>query len=181
MFQPRPHRLTPRGWLYSKLQRLRGFPFESFARELARAHPDRVRAVVTLGSPFSGNPKLNNVWRLYEWVAGHPVDAPPIDRIPDKPPVPTLAIWSRADGIVAPAAANAEPNRSELASALGTITRPPGRTSRYSPIGISTSPPISPALTRSPSSGTASRVVQSGNVAEIGIARATPIRCSARK
>ena len=76
-----------------------------FARELARAHPDRVSAVVTLGSPFSGDPKLNNVWRLYEWVAGHPVDAPPIDRIPDKPPVPTLAIWSRADGIVSPRAA----------------------------------------------------------------------------
>ena len=76
-----------------------------FARELARQHPDRVSAVVTLGSPFSGDPRLNNVWRLYEWVAGHPVDAPPIDRISDKPPVPTLAIWSRADGIVAPAAA----------------------------------------------------------------------------
>jgi pimeloyl-ACP methyl ester carboxylesterase len=76
-----------------------------FARELARAHPDRVSAVVTLGSPFSGDPHLNNVWRLYEWVAGHPVDAPPIDRNPAKPPVPTLAIWSRADGIVAPAAA----------------------------------------------------------------------------
>ena len=27
-----------------------------FARELARAHPDQVRAVVTLGSPFSGDP-----------------------------------------------------------------------------------------------------------------------------
>ena len=76
-----------------------------FARELARAHPDRVSAVVTLGSPFSGDPKLNNVWRLYEWVAGHPVDAPPIERVPDKPPVPTLAIWSRADGIVSPRAA----------------------------------------------------------------------------
>ena len=76
-----------------------------FARELARAHPDRVSAVVTLGSPFSGDPHLNNVWRLYEWVAGHPVDAPPIDRNPAKPPVPTLAIWSRADGIVSPRAA----------------------------------------------------------------------------
>ncbi|HXG80566.1 MAG TPA: alpha/beta fold hydrolase, partial [Sphingomicrobium sp.] len=27
-----------------------------FARELARAHPERVRAVVTLGSPFSADP-----------------------------------------------------------------------------------------------------------------------------
>jgi pimeloyl-ACP methyl ester carboxylesterase len=86
-----------------------------FARELARAHPDRVSAVVTLGSPFSGDPHLNNVWRLYEWVAGHPVDAPPIDRNPAKPPVPTLAIWSRADGIVAPAAAKGLAEESDKA------------------------------------------------------------------
>jgi pimeloyl-ACP methyl ester carboxylesterase len=76
-----------------------------FARELARAMPHRVRAVATLGSPFSGDPRLNNVWRLYERIAGHPVDQPPIPRIFDKPPVPTLAIWSRRDGIVAAAAA----------------------------------------------------------------------------
>ncbi|MEO6432495.1 MAG: alpha/beta fold hydrolase [Sphingomicrobium sp.] len=76
-----------------------------FARELARARPERVRAVVTLGSPFSGDPKLNNVWRLYERVAKHKVDDPPIPRITEKPPVPTLALWSRKDGIVAPRAA----------------------------------------------------------------------------
>ena len=76
-----------------------------FARALALAHPDRVKAVVTLGSPFSGDPRANNVWKLYELVAGHPVDAPPIERNSAKPPVPTLALWSRKDGIIAPAAA----------------------------------------------------------------------------
>ena len=76
-----------------------------YARELAREVPELVRAVVTLGSPFSGDPHQNNVWRLYEWVAGHKVDEPPLPRITDKPPVPTLAIWSRKDGIVAPRAA----------------------------------------------------------------------------
>jgi len=76
-----------------------------FARELAREVPDMVRAVVTLGSPFSGDPHQNNVWRLYEWVAGHPVDAPPVGHQADKPPVPTLAIWSEQDGIVAKRAA----------------------------------------------------------------------------
>jgi len=76
-----------------------------FARELARAHPEMVRAVVTLGSPFSGDPRQNNVWRLYERIAGHKVDEPPIPRITDKPPVPHLALWSRRDGIVAPRAA----------------------------------------------------------------------------
>ena len=76
-----------------------------YARELARHCPDKVRAVVTLGSPFSGDLHQNNVWQLYEWVAGHRVDDTPIPRITDKPPVPTLAIWSRKDGIVAPRAA----------------------------------------------------------------------------
>ena len=76
-----------------------------FARALAKACPERVRAVVTLGSPFSGEPTMNNVWRLYEWVAGHSVHAPPVPHDPAKPPVPTLTLWSRSDGIVAPRAA----------------------------------------------------------------------------
>jgi pimeloyl-ACP methyl ester carboxylesterase len=76
-----------------------------FARELARACPERVRAVVTLGSPFSGDPKQNNVWRVYERVAGHKVDDPPIPRMTAKPPVPQLALWSRRDGLIAPRAA----------------------------------------------------------------------------
>ena len=49
-----------------------------FARELARIEPEQVRAVVTLGSPFRAIRAMNNVWRLYEWIAGHPVDEPPI-------------------------------------------------------------------------------------------------------
>jgi hypothetical protein len=89
-----------------------------FARELARQHPGRVRAVVTLGSPFSQDPHLNNVWRLYEWVAGHPVDQPPIPRVTAKPPVPTLAIWSRRDGIIAPLAARGLPEESDKAVEL---------------------------------------------------------------
>jgi pimeloyl-ACP methyl ester carboxylesterase len=77
-----------------------------YARELARAHPEMVRAVVTLGSPFSGDLKTNNnVRAFYEWIAGHPVDQPPFPRILAKPPVPTLALWSRRDGIVSVRAA----------------------------------------------------------------------------
>ena len=76
-----------------------------FARELARAYPDRVRAVVTLGSPFSGDPHQYHVWRLYQWGAKHKVDDPPVPRITDKPPVPHLALWSRKDGLIAPRAA----------------------------------------------------------------------------
>jgi pimeloyl-ACP methyl ester carboxylesterase len=76
-----------------------------YAREIAREVPELVRAVVTLGSPFSGDPHMNNVWRLYEWVAGHRVDNPPVPHFANKPPVPTLAIWSNRDGIVARRAA----------------------------------------------------------------------------
>ncbi len=85
-----------------------------YAREAAKRRPDLVAKVVTLGSPFSGDRRNNNVWRLYELVAGHPVDDPPIDTDPsEKPPVPTLAIWSRRDGIVAPSAARGEPHESD--------------------------------------------------------------------
>ena len=86
-----------------------------FARELARAMPARVRAVATLGSPFSGDPRLNNVWKLYERVAGHPVDRPPVAYSAAKPPVPTLAIWSRRDGIIAAEAARGQPDQSDKA------------------------------------------------------------------
>jgi len=89
-----------------------------FARALALAHPDRVRAVVTLGSPFSGDPHSNNVWKLYEWVAGHKVDEPPIARDSSKPPVPTLAIWSPNDGIIAPRAARGLEHESDKVVAL---------------------------------------------------------------
>jgi pimeloyl-ACP methyl ester carboxylesterase len=76
-----------------------------FAREFARAYPDRVKAVVTLSSPFSGDPHQNNVWQLYERVARHKDDDPPVPRITEKPPVPHLALWSRRDGLIAPRAA----------------------------------------------------------------------------
>ena len=77
-----------------------------FARELGHFCPEMVRAVVTLGSPFSGDLKTNtNVREFYERIAGHDVDKPPFKRHLATPPVPTLALWSRKDGIVAPAAA----------------------------------------------------------------------------
>jgi pimeloyl-ACP methyl ester carboxylesterase len=85
-----------------------------FAREVAKRRPDLVAKVVTLGAPFSGDPRANNAWRVYELIAGHKVDAPPIDARPaEKPPVPTLALWSRSDGVVAPACARGAPGESD--------------------------------------------------------------------
>jgi pimeloyl-ACP methyl ester carboxylesterase len=73
-----------------------------FARELARRHPDMVRQVITLGSPFAATPRATNVWRLYERVTGQPVES--IDpelmrRMREPPPVPSTAVYSRSDGI----------------------------------------------------------------------------------
>jgi len=85
-----------------------------FAREVAKLRPDLVERVITLGSPFSGDMRANNVWRLYEWIAGHPVDRPPIETdLAEKPPVPTLAIWSRRDGIVSVRSARGLPEESD--------------------------------------------------------------------
>jgi predicted esterase YcpF (UPF0227 family) len=77
-----------------------------FARQLAHRCPSKVRAVITLGSPFSGDLKTNtNVRELYERIAGHDVYEPPFPHLTAKPPVPTLALWGLRDGIVAPRAA----------------------------------------------------------------------------
>lgn len=93
-----------------------------FAREIAHRCADRVRAVVTLGTPFSGDLKTNtNVCALYEWVAGHDVNDPPFERFGTKPPVPTLALWSRRDGIVAPAAARGLAHESDKAVEVDTL------------------------------------------------------------
>jgi pimeloyl-ACP methyl ester carboxylesterase len=93
-----------------------------YAREIARAEPQRIRAVVTLGSPVWGDRRrYTNVWKLYELVAGHPVDDPPIPDSVEKPPVPTLAIWSQRDGIVAaPSARGSEESRDKAVEVSST-------------------------------------------------------------
>lgn len=91
-----------------------------YARETAKRVPDDVSQVVTLGSPFSGDPRGNRVWRLYEWVNGHSVDRLPIEvDLATKPPVHTTALWSRSDGIVAPACARGLPHESDQAVEVG--------------------------------------------------------------
>ncbi len=90
-----------------------------FAREIAKRHPDVVAKVVTMGSPFSGNPKANNVWRIYHLVTGHSVEHPPIvGDIAVKPPVPTVALWSPRDGIVSPRSSCGRPGERDKAVAV---------------------------------------------------------------
>lgn len=74
-----------------------------FAREYAKVAPGKVSGVVTMGTPFSGNPRANHAWRLYQFVSGFPVDCPPFAcKREEKPPVPTIALWSRRDGVILP-------------------------------------------------------------------------------
>ncbi|MCM0000822.1 MAG: alpha/beta fold hydrolase [Erythrobacter sp.] len=82
-----------------------------YARVLAQRHPELVELVMTLGTPFSGDRRANNAWRLYEAINDHTVDAPPVPDDPAmKPPVKTVALWSRKDGVIAPAAARGLPH-----------------------------------------------------------------------
>lgn len=72
------------------------------AREVARAVPDLVRQVITLGSPFAGRGQASNVRRLYETMTGRTIRDPApevLARLEEPPPVPSTAIFSRTDGV----------------------------------------------------------------------------------
>ncbi|MEL6876942.1 MAG: alpha/beta fold hydrolase [Pseudomonadota bacterium] len=90
-----------------------------FGRELAKRQPQAVAKVITMGSPFSGDPRANNVWRVYQFVTGHSVDRPPVETdLAAKPPVETVALWSPRDGMIAPRAACGTPEERDRAIAL---------------------------------------------------------------
>jgi len=75
------------------------------ARQVARRRPDMVRQVISLGSPFTGDPRATNVLRAYESLSGqrigdHDTQAQ-LRESATTPPVPSTAIFTKADGIVA--------------------------------------------------------------------------------
>jgi hypothetical protein len=80
----------------------------SYARELARSHPDLVRQVITLGSPFrlpiryTGRPLTHaeGIYRAFEpRHSRRLVDRPEEDDLPPLQ-VPATAIYTRTDGVV---------------------------------------------------------------------------------
>lgn len=75
-----------------------------FARQLAKSHPEKIRQVITMGSPFRGITQPNNVSWLYNIISGgkRVVDLDPelLADIPKPAPVPTTAIYSKEDGVV---------------------------------------------------------------------------------
>lgn len=76
-----------------------------YAREIAREAPQLVRQVISLGSPIAASPRSTNAWQLFERISGKSVDEvaeaysetifAPVDG------VPSTAIFSKSDGIVA--------------------------------------------------------------------------------
>nr|WP_217352743.1 alpha/beta hydrolase [Sphingomonas sp. ID1715] len=74
------------------------------ARLVAHRLADDVREVITIASPYAGDPRATNVWRVYELVSGEKLDSDDVrarqQEIAAPLPVPTTAIWSRSDGLV---------------------------------------------------------------------------------
>lgn len=73
------------------------------ARELAKLHPDRVRLVISLGSPISEDRNHTSAARLFEMLNGKEPEAMQGGRFRDlaeAPPVPTTSIFTKTDGIV---------------------------------------------------------------------------------
>ncbi len=74
------------------------------ARLMAHRWPDEVAEVITISSPFAGDPRATNVWRVFEWLTGERIDDPKVRAdtavLAAEPPVPTTAIWSASDGLV---------------------------------------------------------------------------------
>jgi pimeloyl-ACP methyl ester carboxylesterase len=77
-----------------------------YARELARALPDDIRFVITLGSPFRGNHQASTAWRMWQLLnrgtdATQAVAEAALNRRAQPLSVPTTCIYSKSDGIVA--------------------------------------------------------------------------------
>ena len=111
----RPHMLQDLGALVRDVQRrsdgqkvsLIGWSAGGiYAREIARELPDRVRTVISLGSPFRGNHRATHASSLWALFNRHP-DATELmseaARIGRAAPlkVPTTCVYSKLDGIVA--------------------------------------------------------------------------------
>ena len=75
-----------------------------YAREVAKLNPEITRAVIIMGSPFRGLFVKNNVDWLFHLVnpkGKNPQTHPDFFKKMEEPaPVPTLAIYSKTDGVV---------------------------------------------------------------------------------
>lgn len=74
------------------------------ARLAGHRHPELVRQVITVSSPFAGPPTATNVWRAFEAVTGEKISDPAVaarlEEAARPLPMPSTAIWSASDGFV---------------------------------------------------------------------------------
>lgn len=74
-----------------------------FARELAKMMPEKVRCVISLGSPISDDRGHTNARRLFEFLNGKEPDVIKdgnFSNLAEAPPVPTTSILTKTDGVV---------------------------------------------------------------------------------
>ena len=74
-----------------------------FARELAKQAPEKVRLVISLGSPISDDRRYTNARKLFEYLNGaqpEPMRSGKFQKLAKAPPVPTTSILTKTDGVV---------------------------------------------------------------------------------
>nr|WP_247713993.1 alpha/beta fold hydrolase [Qipengyuania xiamenensis] len=74
-----------------------------FARELAKLAPEKVRLVISLGSPICDDRGHTNAARLFEYLNGKEPEIMKdgnFQALAEAPPVPTTSILTRTDGVV---------------------------------------------------------------------------------
>ena len=102
-----------------------------FARYLSLVMPDKVRSIITLGSPFAGDINATSAKKLYELLSKEgPARDEDLERIAGDLPVANTSIYSKLDGIVnwrtcmSKSAVNAENIEIRLASHVGIGVNP---------------------------------------------------------
>jgi alpha/beta hydrolase fold len=102
-----------------------------FARYLSLVMPDKVRSVITLGSPFAADINATSAKKLYELLSQEgPAREGDLERIAGDLPVPNSSIYTKLDGIVnwktciSKPASNSETIEIRLASHIGIGVNP---------------------------------------------------------
>jgi pimeloyl-ACP methyl ester carboxylesterase len=72
-----------------------------YARELAKEHPNLVRQVITLATPF-GKPDFSITEKIFGELGSYSclLDDARLQRLSEAPPVPSSSVYSQTDGIV---------------------------------------------------------------------------------
>ena len=94
LFQAKGEKISLIGWSLGGV----------YARQIAKRHPEKIRQVITMCSPFLGADHPNNAAWLFSLVHGGTkiTDLDPnwLADLPSPAPVPTTALYSKTDGVV---------------------------------------------------------------------------------